>query len=320
MNENQNNNQVNNEYQDPRSINAEVIGELRKDKIGKPILALEIFGLLILVLLFVPFVTKMLQDENSALYKLIYGEVTDIVTPGNNNPVNEFLNGGEPQAMVSSTKMRFNNLVLKDFSLSEGIITCTIYSYTDVINLDESGYFLEIYSNSEKLLSAIKLTGTYDFEEKVVELSNRNLNFNPKFSYYAKVVDMKEEDYPAVTLSTDESGIGSLTCTKDNQTLEYTFKNNYLINVKDTVKVNFTDNSQNEYLNAKKLYDEKSILLGDVATVSEISDGFVFNANINLEAPDYKYPDKLNDYNYFVLDTQVKVIDYTLKGKGFDCK
>ena len=69
-NGNVNNSSVNNAV-DPRTVNAEVIGELRKDKIGRPILVLEIFGLFIIVLIALPIVTSMLNDENSALYQLI---------------------------------------------------------------------------------------------------------------------------------------------------------------------------------------------------------------------------------------------------------
>ena len=44
------NEQIQEQRVDPRNIEAEVIGELRKEKIGKPTLAIEMLLLLIVVL------------------------------------------------------------------------------------------------------------------------------------------------------------------------------------------------------------------------------------------------------------------------------
>ena len=318
-NGNVNNSSVNNAV-DPRTVNAEVIGELRKDKIGRPILVLEIFGLFIIVLIALPIVTSMLNDENSALYQLIYGDVGEVISPETPTPTSEFLDGSVEQPLVSTTAMNFENLIMKDFSLSGGTINCTMYSYNDLLNLDETEYYLEIYSNSNNLLAAIKLTGTLDYQETQVALTANDLNFNSNYSYFGKVVEMTKDDYPAIELATDESGIGGFTCTKDNRTLEYTFMNNYLINIRDTVHVTFDSAATDEYLNLKSSYDSKKALLGDLATVEEVADGFTYSANINLETPGFTYPETLVDYEYYDLDTEAKVVHYALEGKGYDCE
>lgn len=306
-------------YVDPRTVNASVIGELRKDKIGKPILVFEIFGLLLVVLIGLPIVNTMLENENSALYKLLNGPSATVIDPENPS-VSEYLDGSKEQPLVSSSKIKVDNIIMQNFILSGNKIIVTINSYNDIINLDLKSYYLEVYSNSSHKLAAVKITGTYDNQEKEVELSANGLNFNESYSYFGKIVLMGEDDYPAVTISSDESGVGSFLCKKDNRTLEYVFKNNYLISIKDNFKYSFSNEQTDVYLATKKEYDKKRELLGTMANIEEVSDGFIFSANIDLETPGFKYPSDLIDYEYYELDTEAKIIHYALQGKGFDCK
>ena len=130
---------------------------------------------------------------------------------------------------------------------------------------------------------------------------------------------MKDSDYPNVEMTTDESGIGSITCKKDNRSIEYIFKNNYLIGIKDNVTVKIADQeTSNDYLNLKRIYDEKALSLGKVATNEEGIDGFTFSADMDLE--NYKVPTTIKDYEYYALDTEAKIVRYAETGKGFDCE
>lgn len=323
MNDNNNNTQVSNVSNntiDPRTINAEVIGELRKDKIGRPILVIEMFIIFAIVLIGLPIVTKLMANENSFLYKIIHpNEVVSPVNSGLPIQKSEFANGGELQQLNAQTSMKFENIVMKNFSLKGDTINLEMYSYNGVLNLDEKAMFLEVYaSRSENKIAAVKLVGTFDNQRQSVSLRAHGLSFNANYGYVGKVVEMEENDYPVLDLKSDEAGKASLVCTMDERTIEYTFKNNYLININDTVRVKFMDGDNTSYLNAKKNYEDKAMKLGTNALVEEVSDGFLFNANINLET--YTVPANIIDYNYFKGDTLAKVIDYTMKGKGFDCK
>lgn len=307
-------------YVDPRTVEAQVIGELRKDKIGKPILVVEMFVLFAIVLIALPIVTNMMNNENSFLYKLFNPSASVAPTPTIPEERPEFLDGSKLQSLASSTTMKYDNVVMKNFALKGKVIDCDIYSYNGVLNLDQENIFLEVYSSStNNLIAAVKLTGTYDNQVQSVSLTAANLSFNANYSYVGKIVEMADKDYPAVVVNSDESGIGSFTCTMDNRTIEYIFKNGYLINIKDNVRIKLADQKDNtSYLNLKKSYEDKVAKLGTISEVEEVADGFVFNANINLETT--KIPTNINDYNYYSLDTEAKIIHYTMRGKGFDCK
>ena len=319
---NQENKETNqNNYTDPRTINAEVIGELRKDKIGKPILVVEMFIIFGIVLIGLPIINSLMNNQNSFLYKLIHpSEGININTPATPTEKDEFLNGAEEQQLASATIMKYENIVMKNFSLKGNNINCDIYSYNGVLNLDEENYFLEVYSSSSNnLIASVKLTGTYDHQSQSVSLTANKLSFNGNYSYVGKIVKKNLNDFPSFNVTSDESGIGSMVCKMNNRTLKYTFKNNYLIGINDSYRILLNEQKDSTaYLNLKKQYEDKANSLGTNAEVEEVADGFVFNANIDLEK--YKVPNTVVDYDYYPLDTEAKVINFTLEGKGYDCE
>lgn len=317
MNENQQNQNDNNEITNMHNADATVIGELRKEKIGRPILVVELLVIFLVVMIALPFLNEWADDESSGLYKLLHGSSS---TPQPVIPVkHEYEDGSQKQTLNLQTSMKYENLILKRFILGGNKINVTLSSYNGILNLDELPYYIELYSNSNQKLAHIKLTGTYDNAEKTVELTSYGLSFNTNLTYKGMVVNMTDQDYPEVDLSTDESGVGSFICKMDNRAIEYTFKNNYLIGINDTYSVKLAEqNSSDEYLNLKRIYDELANTLGSVATNEENMEGFTFHAVMDLE--EYTVPTTIKDYNYYKLDTEAKIIHYAQTGKGFDCK
>lgn len=315
------NEQIQEQRVDPRNIEAEVIGELRKEKIGKPILAIEMLILLIVVLISLPMMYKMFNDETSDLYKVLHPN-TNVNTPTNpDTPKNDFLDGSELQLLASSTTMKFENLVIKNMITSGTTIECIMYSYNGVINLDEEPLYLEIYSTSEQLIASVKLSGTLDYQETKKVLTANGLSFNNTLKYFAKVVRMSDGMYPNISIEEDENEIGSFTCTLDNRSIKYTFKNGYLLSVTDVEKIGYeTYPTNDEYLAVLKQYRTKVENIGnEYAKVEETEDGFIYTALLDYESG-YRLPNSVNDYNYYSADSEAKIIHYAQSGKGFDCK
>lgn len=308
-------------YVDPRTIEAEIIGELRKDKIGRPILVVQMFIIFGIVLISLPIFTSLLNNPSSFLYKMFNSNgISDAPVTPSDDKREEFLNGGVEQQLASSTNMKFENIVMRNFTLNGNYLNCEMYSYNGVLNLDKENYFLEIYSSGSKnKIASVKLVGSFDNQVQKVSLTANQLSFNGNYSYVGKIVEMKDADYPSYTVPSDESGVGSMICSMDGRSIEYTFKNNYLISIKDNLKVVLSEQKDSQaYLNLKKSYEDKANNLGVNAEVEEVADGFSFTSVLDLE--NYKVPSSVVDYNYYLLDTEAKVINYTLNGKGFDCK
>lgn len=302
---------------DPKTVQPVVLGQLRTEKIGNPSLLFAFIAIIAVVLILLPIGTKLLQQPNSFLYKLVYPNAPVVIEENNN----EVLNGKVINKLTQSTKIKAYDIVLSNFVLSQGQVQCNISSFSGVLNLDEKEIYLEIYSSKEgSLMGQVKLVGNdYDNQETSITLYNKNLNFNPTLPYYGKIVEMTESMYPTFDVLADDTGFGTLTCTRDTRTIQYKFKNNYLIGMSDTVtykKKNFKDA---DYLNLYTEYVNKATLIGpEYANVNEEEEGFTFRSNLSLET--YEYAPSFNDNNYYKADVLAKVIVYAQTGKGYDCK
>lgn len=317
---------------DNRTVQAIEIGRLRNEKIGKPGLVLWIFALFAIVFVSLPIIRQQLNDPNSFLYKIVYKSninpdepVTPIVDPDEDD---KFANGADLQVLTKATAMKYENLVLKNFSEEDKILYATLYSSNGLLDLDAKDWYLEIYSNSKSLLGHIKLTGSYDYQEKNVELVGTKINYNPGATYYGKVKVMTESEYPDVNYSTsiNEEGqsVGSFTCKKDNSSFIYSFRNNSLIAVENNEKVELGED-QTLYTHLLSEYKKKVEAFGEgYASIQETQDdsfkGFAVNIKVNYDDPNFKMPEVVKDYNYFDDTVIAKKVYYDMTGKGFECE
>jgi hypothetical protein len=303
---------------DSKSVQPEVLGQLRSEKIGNPSMLIAIAAIITIVLLLLPIGSAMLQNPNSPLYKLIYGVQEEV----EDDKVNEFEDGTVIHELRTDTVLKVGNLVIKNFVLGNGEVNCEIYSYNGILDLDNSDYYLNIYSSPEEkdLVGYVKIIGKdYDSTSTPVTLYNQTLKFNTTHTYYGKVVKKNSEaDYDAYNVNSDESGIGSITCKRNTREIEYVFENNYLIQINDSVREKVRNYKSEEYLSLLKTYQNKASILGSVASVTEEEEGFTYLAKLNMK--NYKLPDNLNDTNYYKENTLAKVIIYSEIGKGYDCK
>ena len=303
---------------DPKSVKPEVLGQLRTEKVGNPSMLIAFAAIIAIVLLLLPIGSAMLENPNSPLYKYIYGN-QEVVE---DEKVNEFEDGSTIQELRVDTVLKFNNLVIKNFVLGNGEVSCEIYSYNGILDLDSSDYYMNIYSSSEEkdLVGYVKITGKdYDSTSTPVTLYNQSLKFNTTHTYYGKIIKKSSEaDYDAYSVNSDESGVGSITCKRNTREIEYVFENNYLIGINDSVREKVRNYKSEEYLSLLKTYQDKVKVLGSVASVTEEEEGFTYLAKLNMK--NYKLPENLNDTNYYKENTLAKVIIYSEIGKGYDCK
>ena len=143
-------------YTNPRDVEPVVIGELRKEKIGRPMIVIELAVLFVIVLVGLPMINSMMNDENSVLYKFLNGN-----SSSNTNVTTKqaFVDAKKEQPLLKTTSMKTGNIILKNFLLYNNTIKMTISSYNDIINLDEDEYYFEILSNqNSSKIAYLKLT------------------------------------------------------------------------------------------------------------------------------------------------------------------
>lgn len=313
------------ETQDPRLIRPEIIGELRKEKIGKPIMVIELFLLFGIVFAGLPFINSQLNDENSKLYQIIHNKGASVIVATTTTKVSdsEYADGSKNNIISSDLKMKFDSVIVDNISLSNDGLKCNVSAYNGVINLDEKDMYIELSSSSGAKVTAFKLYGKVDNVAKEYKLKASKFQYNTSMGYQIKMVKMTDDDYPDVTYSgfiPDANGYASFICSKDTRKITYKFKNNYLIHIVDEDKVVQSELEDDEYINMLAAARKKATSLGtSIASVEEDEDGYLYTANINLEG-DYKIPETVIDYDYYPTDTLAKKVAYAQTSKGYDCQ
>ncbi len=297
-----------------------VLGKVKKGSAGKPMAVVIIFLFIGSIILFLPTIINYFGDyniidlaKNGQIVDFFINHDNYVNQPISNN--NQEIEPKEEDVLLNSkASISKDNFTLTNFTLTKENISFNINT-NNTINFDEESYYL-ILTKNNKTISTIKLTGT--------------VTSNTKFTFeYAKplqdIIEIKgkikkvnENDYPSFTVLSDESGLGSLICSKENYKIEYILSNNQLTKIKETYT--YLDNgNQTEYLNE---FDKYSKLMAEInnsnalSTMTETYSGFTFTTYIDLNT----YIIKTKNYNYYSLNTKTNKIQYEMTAKGYDCK
>lgn len=286
------------------------LGKVKKSGNNKPILIIIIFLIIGSIILFIPTISNYFGDYN-VLELIKNGEIIDFITnhdsyikkgiSSSNNTTNNTKN-----YINSKTTIKYNNVILNEFNLTNNNISFKITK--DNIDLDTLNYYLILKQNNKEIY-IIKLTNdttiNYTFNNKLESLVNIE----------GIIKEYKESDYPNYIISSDESGLASLYCTKEDDTYEYIFDNNKLIKIKQTYIYN---DDNNEYIKEFEKYTKLSNTINSnngISTIIENETNFIFNTDIDLK----NYNTKINN-NYYSYNEKVNKINFDMKAKGFDCK
>lgn len=287
-----------------------VLGKIKRGKTGKPLAVLIIFLFAGIIILFLPNIASYFGDNN-VLELVKNGQIVDffinhdnyVDKPVSNNKTT--IKVDEHKLINNKTVIEFSNLTLNNFDLTIKNISFNVSSSA---SLEESNYYL-VLEKDGKVIEYIKLFNNENSFNFLNELEN-----TLDIKGYVKFI--KENEYPSFTLSSDESGLGSLKCSKQNLIYEYTFSKNLLIRVKETLTYNSSD--LDEYYKEYQKYNNKVTLIDSnngVATIEENIDGFTFTNDLDLSV----YIGTL-EKNYYSLNTKSNKINFEMKAKGYDCK
>lgn len=298
-----------------------VLGKVKKGSAGKPMVVIIVFLFIGSIILFLPTIINYFGDYN--IIDLIKnGEIINFFTNHDayvNKSISSTSNKKEETKeesvlLNSKTTISKDNFTLTNFILTKENIIFDINTTTK-INFDEQNYYL-ILTKKNNTFAIIKLTGTVTTNSKLTFEFKNALQDTVEIKGEIKII--KDNDYPSFTVSSDESGLGSLTCSKDNYKIEYILNNNQLIKIRETY--NYIDNgNQTEYLSE---FDKYTKLVTEInnsnatSTIVENYNGFIFTTDIDLNT----YISQNINYNYYSLNTKTNKINYEMTAKGYDCK
>lgn len=282
----------------------------------------SIFGIVWIVLIFGIFILGVIYLPDIASYVNSYFN-PDVVTPsgGNNNKNNgsddtdnddekikEYVISDNLEITFDSFKI--NNIKKENNKISMDIVNTS----NEILDLSKYNYFINMYSESKTLLKRVMLgdvivsvgnayTVSYDIDDNVYMLSVYNLS---------------KEDYPAYVVTSDESNMGTLTCTKEYEKIDYLTNNNkvYAINILN--EVSSSDANFNTlyatYQAMKNTYDNVE---GISSSLDVINNVLTFRSIINLNVV---IDGSINLKSYYPKDTDAKVIYFEMTSMGYTCK
>lgn len=282
----------------------------------------SIFGIVWIVLIFGIFILGVIYLPDIASYVNSYFN-PDVVMPsgGNNNKNNgnddtdndnekikEYVISDNLEITFDSFKI--NNVKKVNSKISMDIVNTS----NEILDLSKYNYFINMYSESKTLLKRVMLgdvivsvgnayTVSYDIDENVYMLSIYNLS---------------KKDYPAYVVTSDESNMGTLTCTKEYEKIDYLTNNNKVYAINLLNEVSSSDTNFNTlyatYQAMKNTYDNVE---GISSSLDVINNVLTFRSIINLNVV---LDGSINLKSYYPKDTDAKVIYFEMTSMGYTCK
>ena len=288
------------------------LGKIKKGGKTKPILIIIIFLFMGSFILFLPTIINYFGDYN--LIDLIKnGELIDFFKNHNSyiNKQDETIKNDttlENTSINTKTVLESNNITLNNFEITNTNIKFKINNEQN-IDLDNNYYYLILKKDTTTIYIRIENKNELDFTFTTPLKDTLNISGNIK--------KYNDNDYPKFTLSSDETGLSSLICTKSLNNYEYIFDNNLLVRIKLNYTYNDTGNNS-IYLSEFEKYTalQKQITTsGNTSSITENQTGFTFTADINLNNQTNLVFD-----NYYKFNTKSNKVNFDMIAKGYDCK
>lgn len=282
----------------------------------------SIFGIVWIVLIFGIFILGVIYLPDIASFVNNYFN-PDVVTPsgGNNNKNNgnDDVNSDDEKIKeyvisdnleITFDSFKINNIKKENNKISMDIVNTS----NEILDLSKDNYFINMYSEGKKLLKRVMLgdvivsvgstyTVSYDIDDNVYMLSVYNLS---------------KKDYPAYVVTSDESNMGTLTCTKEYEKIDYLTNNNKVYAINLLNEVSSSDTNFNTlyatYQAMKNTYDNVE---GISSSLEVINNVLTFRSVINLNVV---LDGSINLKSYYPKDTDAKVIYFEMTSMGYTCK
>lgn len=282
----------------------------------------SIFGIVWIVLIFGIFILGVIYLPDIASFVNNYFN-PDVVTPsgGNNNKNNgnDDVNSDDEKikeyVISDSLEITFDSFKINNIKKENNKISMDIVNTSnEILDLSKDNYFINMYSESKTLLKRVMLgdvivsvgnayTVSYDTDENVYMLSVYNLS---------------KKDYPAYVVTSDESNMGTLTCTKEYEKIDYLTNNNkvYAINLLNEVSSSDT-NFNTLYATYQAMKNTYDSVEGISSSLDVINNVLTFRSIINLNVV---LDGSINLKSYYPKDTDAKVIYFEMTSMGYTCK
>jgi len=285
----------------------------KENKAGNPLFIIIIFAVLLGFLFFIPDIYKRFKPEISDFLGIGVHEKE----PGDKADENDNKEAVSAHVQIGSwEELEFNEIKVSNVSLEGNTLSMTVTT-PETINLENARYYVEFFQNKRTFIGRRILKGevtkSLDIEIDVTGLGVDTVT-------YMALSHVDDNAIQPLEVTTDESGLYNLVCTKDTESYEYEFNLNKLSKVK--YKYTYTTSNLEEYANkvleyqklAKK-YDEYT---GVSSSIAEETGSFLFLCEFDYSRTSNF--SRIGDNRLFVRDEPVNIVKFRMEAEGFDCE
>jgi len=284
------------------------IGKVKKNRFGW-IGIIFIFAIFLSVVYFLPDPVNQNLINNTNIP--VGNNPTENQTGENNNQEEN-----EETLIVKYTFNQTKEITVDDLKLvnitnNNNMLSFSITNSTSaVINTED--LFFEGFDENNNLMQRIWLN------ESIVPNQTKIYNYSltSNISYFS-IRNIPKEDYTYFLLDADSSGKASLTCDNEHQTIIYTFVQDQLKNIEDTVT--YSSSHQDFYTMYDYYYSFVSKYgssTGINANMTSSSINFVYKMNIDYSL----FTQKIDNKTYFTKNEVPRVVKFKMEAMNYTCK
>jgi hypothetical protein len=289
------------------------VGSIKENKFWF-IKLLLFFGFFAAIILFLPQINGLYESFIKGPTPVPSGQIS----PSNNVVTNNTTD--DENTVIDEAKNYFNeeksfsinNIVFSTIELNNNSISFSAKNtLSKTVDLEELNIFFEVYNENDNLLKRIAILGNL----KANETNTFSFSFVGEANYY-EIKEILEEDYTYIDLSIDDNNISTLTCTKNNEKIVYTFENEKLTKIKHSDNIEKSKDEYDEkysyYNGLYKNYHSKAGISSSFSTEDEV-------LNFKLTVDYTKNAPKIEDRLYFSKDTAPRIVNFKVESWEYEC-
>lgn len=301
---------------DANPLQSVTIGNVNEKKHGW-LFAIFLFGIFLAVVYFLPDIQKLVESflGSSSAPTNLTNNVTNNTIVNNivQNTTNNNTEVDEKYTFADNNTVNLGSVNFIGITQNENNISFSVENTLEnSLNVKDLKYFFEVYSEDSTLLATVLIDGTLNPK------STKNYSFSVNGSpYYYSIPVIEEEDYTYLTLDMDAEKKSSLICTNDNDSIIYSFTDDKLTFIENTITYQNTDTEYNDkYTEFSNLVKQYSSINGINATLSTTSSGLVYKVRIDYLI----YKESLDNRYYYSRNTTPRKVNFEMEASFFDCK
>lgn len=279
----------------------------------------NVFGMIWIFIIFIIFIAGVIYLPEISAYINSYLN-PDVVVP--NTPSKDNKKEDDTQDDTSVKEYTITNELeiaeesfkISSFNIENNTIKFKITNLTsEVLDLKDEHYFINLYNDSKKLLQRIYLQDIISPSSE----ADATYDLSDSSASIISLVKISEEEYPSHIVTVPEEGVATLTCTKNYEKVEYLLNNNKVYVTNLIYEVNTTDaNFNNLYNNYQALQTTYNNIEGVSSNITLENGLLSFKTIINLSSVK---SDTLNLKTIYPFGTDAKVIYFEMTASGYTC-